>query len=40
MMGAIVYPSHKGNFDWELGNILRPSPVGEFLPGYEMLPQL
>ncbi len=33
---AIAYPPLEGNVDWDLGEVLKPSPVEEFYPGYEM----
>ncbi len=33
---AIVYPPRDGNTDWDLGQVLKPSPADEFSPGYEM----
>ncbi|MEA5536844.1 BPTD_3080 family restriction endonuclease [Crocosphaera sp. XPORK-15E] len=33
---AIVYPPREGNIEWELGQVLKPSPPDEFSPGYEM----
>jgi type III restriction enzyme len=33
---AIVYPPREGNTEWDLGQVLKPSPPEEFAPGYEM----
>ncbi|MGB5970003.1 MAG: hypothetical protein WBG70_16930 [Spirulinaceae cyanobacterium] len=34
---SIVYPPREGKAEWDVGNILKPSPSDEFAPGYEMI---
>ena len=33
---SIIYPPREGSVEWELGHVLKKSPLGEFDPGYEM----